>query len=279
MLKLIILIFLTQHYASTKDTLNRRRYRQKVESLKKQTKKRREERRELDELVKDSFYDNTKDYSRFLGRVTDRDDTATIFKVYSSNRNIKFFRSGDPIYFYPASREEKFCQGHVRSREKNYFTLYAKDISKCWRIDKYFRRGTLVRVWSPVLADRVRDASIHRVTLLKRRKSFLRQLNDINHFTWSYDQQRINLASEYDKKILELKNQKREALDSLMKRKSESANLQQTLSYRLDHIDEDLDFYRIEPDISRGDRWNDDHDLGLPVTKRPQSIIEIKERR
>lgn len=255
-------------------TADKQRFYDKVKELKKQSQSRREIKESLSKHIKDSFYDSTQDYSQFHGRVTDRDDTATLFKVYSNNKNIKFFHSGDEVLFHPSSQDEQYCKGTVRSREENYFTMYVSNVSKCWSVDKYFRRGTLIQIKSPVLAKRVKDASIHRIVLLKRRKDFLRQLNDINHFAWSYDQQRISLASEYDQKILELQNEKRAALDSLMKRKNESANLQQTLSYRLDHIDKDLDFYRVEPYMLKKDRWNMDHDLGLPVKKRPQTVIE-----
>jgi hypothetical protein len=253
------------------------KYNKKVKTLKKETKTAQEIKDSLAKMIEDSFYDPNMDYSRFMARVTDRDPSATIFKIHATNRNIKFFRSGDKIRFKPSSAQTDYCIGNVRTREQGYVTIYVKDISKCWTQGRYFRRGTLINVYSGVLANRVRDASIHRVVLLKRRTDFLHQLNDINHFSWSYDQQRLQLASEYDQKILELKNDKRRALDALMKRKSESNNLQQTLGYRLDHLDKDLEFYRVDPDISDGDRWQDDHDLGKPVSNRPQSIITIND--
>ena len=58
----------------------------------------------LAEQIKDSFYDPKHDYSTFTGRVTDRDDTASIVKISSENRNIKFFRSGDMVRFRLASK-------------------------------------------------------------------------------------------------------------------------------------------------------------------------------
>ena len=39
----------------------------------------------------DSFYDKTFDYSKFSGRVTDRDATASIVKVSSETKNVRFF--------------------------------------------------------------------------------------------------------------------------------------------------------------------------------------------
>mgnify|MGYP000135562332 CR=1 FL=1 len=40
-----------------------------------------------------------------------------------------------------------------------------------------------------------------------RRKDFLRQMNEINHFSWSYDEQRVQVAAKYDQKILEIHEQ------------------------------------------------------------------------
>ncbi len=137
----------------------------------------------------------------------------------------------------------------------------------------------MIKVFSEVLAKRVKDASMHRIVLLKRRKDFLKQMNEINHFSWSYDEQRVQVAARYDQKILEIERAKREALDSLMTRRSESSTLTQGLSYKLDNLDKDLDFYRVEPGITEGDRWHEDHDLGHPVSNRPQSIITTNDTR
>lgn len=257
---------------------NKTRYKRKVRQLDKLKRDLENNTRELKEMARDSFYDKNVDYSRFIARITDRDESATTFKVHSSNKNIKFFRSGDKIRFYPASSREDHCIGYVRGREENYFTMYVKNINSCWGIDKYFRRGTMIKVYSDVLAKRVKDASMHRIVLLKRRKDFLRQLNEINHFSWSYDEQRVQVAAKYDQKILQIEKAKREALDLLMTRKSESSTLRQGLSYKLDNIDKDLDFYRVEPRVIEGDRWFEDHDLGHPVDNRPQSIITTNDK-
>jgi len=250
------------------------RYQRKVRQIKKEKRLDPSLIKSLKTMAYDSFYDSEMDYSRFIARVTDRDESANIFKVYSSNKNIKFFRSGDKILFYPASKNEsEYCTGFVRAREERYFTMYVKDIASCWQIDRYFRRGTMIKVLADVLAKRVKDASMHRVVLVKRRKDFLQQLNEINHFGHSYDEQRVQVAAEYDQKILEIEKQKRRALDQLMTRKNESSTLRQGLIYKLDHIDKNLEFYRVEPHLAAGDRWFEDHDLGLPVSNRPQTEI------
>lgn len=220
----------------------------------------------------DSFYDPTKDYSSFEGRITDRDDTKTIFKVHSDNTNTKFLRAGDTMSFHIAHQEEEeACTGYVRSTEEKYFVLYVADMARCYRNDEYFRRGSILLFNSPMLASRVKDASSYRVNLIERRKDFYQQLSDINHFIWTYDQQKVLTSAEYDKKILALREAKQKALDSLIDKKKDYHRLQGELMRRLDALDKDLDFYRIGNEDTTLDRWNRDQNLGLPVGKRPQS--------
>jgi len=226
----------------------------------------------LEDKIKDSFFDPKYDYSEFTGRVTDRDDTNSIFKISSENRNIKFFRSGDLVKFRLASKDTKSCMGYVRSVEEDYFVMFVKDITKCWGLQKYFRRGAMLVFESGTLASRVRDASTFRIVLLKRRRDFYKQLNDVNHFVWSYDQEKVKLAAEFDEKIAALKQAKIEGIDMLQTKKKDSINLQRELSYRLDKLDKDLEFYRIDKDEPKIDRWHLDHDLGKPVGKRPRGI-------
>lgn len=224
----------------------------------------------LEDQVKDSFYDPRYNYSEFTGRVTDRDDTNSIVKISSENKNIKFFRSGDLIRFRLASQDSRDCRGYVRSVEKGYFVIYVQDITLCWGSGEYFRRGAMLVFNADTLAARVRDASTYRIVLLKRRRSFYKQLNDVNHFVWSYDQEKIKVAAEYDEKITALRAAKQKAMDMMATKKKDSINLQRELAYRLDQMDKDLEFYRIDKDEPKIDRWHLDHDLGKPVAKRPK---------
>lgn len=226
--------------------------------------------------VIDSFYDVDYDYSKFTGRVTDRDKTGNVFKISSENKNVKFFRSGDTVKFRMASKTTKLCEGYVRSVEKGFFVIYVKDIYPCWKGGEYFRRGTMLFFETDALSARVRDASIYRIVLLKRRRDFLNQLNGVNHFIWSYDQQRQITAAEYDKKINEIQAGKQRAIELLLVKKKDSVNLQKELAYRLDALDKDLEFYRIEKDDLLYDRWHLDHDLGRPVGRRPQRSKYVK---
>lgn len=221
----------------------------------------------------DTFYDPTIDYSKFPGRVTDRDISTSILKVTSENANIKFFRIGDLVEFNVAKLEDKDkCQAYVRSVEKGYFVIFVKDLYPCWKGSEYFRRGTQLIFYSTTLAQRVKDASLYRNILLRRRKDFFRQLNEINHFIWSYDQERLKLASEYDQKIIQLEKAKEQALSLLSVKKRDQIHLQKELIYRLDNLDKDLDFFRVEKSELIADRWFLDHDLGHPVSRRPQKI-------
>lgn len=221
----------------------------------------------------DSFYDPETDYSLFSARVTDRDESGNVFKLISKNLNVKFFRAGDYVEFQvPGIREDRQCGGYIRSSEGAYFVLYVKDLYPCWPKGEYFRRGTIVDFKSDLLAKRVKDAAIYRVLLLRRREAFLKQLNDINHFLWSYDQQRVLLASEYDKKMEEIKRQKQKALEGIVSKKQDQIHLQKELMFRLDSLDQDLEFYRVDRHELGIDRWSQDHHLGLPVAQRPQEL-------
>lgn len=221
----------------------------------------------------DSFYDEKMDYSVFSARVTDRDKSANIIKVTSENRNIKFFRAGDEIKFNIASmKDREKCVAHVRSVEPKYFVAYVKDMIPCWGKTEYFRRGTVLVIKSFRLAERVREASIYRRVLLNRKNSFFKQLNGVNHFVWSYNQQKIKVAAQYDKQIMMLRKKKQNALEELQLNKKDQVYLQKELIFRLDSIDKDLEFYRIESDELAIDRWHMDHDLGIPVGKRPSPI-------
>ncbi|MBK25730.1 MAG: hypothetical protein CME70_17155 [Halobacteriovorax sp.] len=220
----------------------------------------------------DSWFDKEYDYSQFTGRVTDRDKSTNILKISSEDKNIKFFRAGDLVNFTVASKDSNFCQGYVRNVEEKFFVIFVKDLYSCWENSDYFRRGTLLHFRSKQLMKRVQEASKYRIVLLKRKKDFFKQLNDVNHFIWSYDQQKVLKASEYDLKIVELQKAKQKALELMVTQKRDQIRLQKELIRRLSELDEELDHYRIEKDDLLVDRWHLDHDLGAPVGKRPQKL-------
>lgn len=217
----------------------------------------------------DSFYDPRVDYSLFSGRATDRDDSASVIKIQSENKNTRFFKAGDQVSFQVHRSGTPWCQGFVRKVDGDYFIVYIKDINSCWN-EKFFRRGTRLNFKAEVLIKRVKEASSARVLLLKKKESYFQQLNEINHFIWNYDQKKIQVAADYDKKILDIQKQKSKALDELLEKKKDQINIQRELIFRLSNIDEDLNFYRVRNDETNLDRWQKDHDLGLPVSSLPQ---------
>ncbi len=228
------------------------------------------------ELVqpKDTFYDPTFDYSFFMGRVTDRDSKGHIFKIESQTKNTRLFRVGDKLEFLVNnSVVDERCKSYIRSVEKGHFVIYVPDIWPCWKKHDYFRRGTILRFFSSILLDRVKDASAHRLVLMKRKNDLFKQLNQVNHFLWSFEQKRISLAANYDKEILRLRRKKQEAVDDILITKEDKLKLQRKIVYYLDQIEKDLEFYRIEKKDQNLDRWYADNDLGLPVVKRPQGTV------
>ena len=221
----------------------------------------------------DSFYDPAFDYSKFSGRVTDRDNTASIVKISSETKNVRFFRAGDLVEFkIQNNKESEFCQGYVRSIEENYFVMFVKDLFPCFPKEEYFRRGTALIMHSDKLAMRVREASVYRASLLNKKKDFMLQLNGINSDVWNFEERKIQVAAEYDQKIAEIEKQKTKALDQLLSQKNDQLKLQRELAYRLDNIDKELIFYRLEKDELLFDRWHMDHDQGLPVYDKPEEI-------
>ncbi len=229
--------------------------------------------KEVLKLDPDSFYDTSFDYSKFSGRVTDRDSTSSIVKISSENKNIKFFRAGDLVEFkIQNNKESDQCQGYVRSIEENYFVMYVKDLIPCFPKEEYFRRGTVLVMSSSKLSTRVREASVYRGTLINKKKDFMGQLNGINQDVWNFEEKKIQVAAEFDQKIVELEKQKTRALDQILSQKNDQTRLQKELAYRLDTIDKELNFYRVEKEDLFFDRWHLDHDLGYPVYERPEEI-------
>lgn len=213
------------------------------------------------------------DYERFSGRVSDKDDSSRIFKIEVENNNTKFFRAGDLVQFKVNLKENKeFCKGFVRSVEDFHFTVFVESLGPCYSTEEYFRRGTVLNFYSKQLAIRVFEATKFRETLIVRKEDFLKQLNDINHFLWTFDQQKVKTAAQYDEQINKLQREKRKALDDMITLKQERLVLQNELMGKLNELDESLIFYRVERQELMTDRWNLDHDAGLPYGQRPQDM-------
>ena len=219
-----------------------------------------------------SIFDPNFNYSKFSGRMTDRDKVGNILKILSENKNIKFFRPGDLVEFRLARLGNNLCRGHIKNVEDQYFTLYVKDLFRCWKKSSYLRRGTQMVFYSVALAERVKDAGLFRVILIRKRVEYLNQLKRLNKFIWTYDQKKIKVSSSFDKKIVELENQKRRELDILLGKKRDQVFLQKEIVKKIDQVDSDLSHYKVENYEPELDRWHLDHDLGLPVGKEPQGF-------
>jgi hypothetical protein len=213
------------------------------------------------------------DYERFSGRVSDKDDSARIFKIHVENNNSKFFRAGDLVSFKINLKENRdFCTGFVRNVEDFHFTIFVESLAPCYSSDAYFRRGTVLNFYSKTLASRVFEASKYREQLVVRKEDFLKQLNGINHFLWTFDQEKVKTAAKYDEEINRMQREKRKALDDLITLKQERLVLQNELMRKLTELDESLLFYRVERQELMTDRWQSDHDQGLPFGQRPQDL-------
>lgn len=213
------------------------------------------------------------DYEKFSARVSDKDDTQRVFKLQVENNNTKFFRAGDVVRFKVNMREnQNYCTGFIRAVEDFHFTMYVESLAPCYDAKEYFRRGTVLNFEAKILAERVFEASKYREQLILRKEDFLKQLNGINHFLWTFDQQKVKAAADYDERINQLQREKRKAIDDMINQKQEQLILQTELMRKLNELDESLKFYRVERQELMTDRWNMDHDEGLPFGYRPQKI-------
>jgi hypothetical protein len=214
------------------------------------------------------------DYARFSGRVTDKDQSEKIFKIHVENNNTRFFRSGDAVFFtVSAHKKVEECRGFVRTVEDFYFAMYVENLSNCWQ-GGYFKRGTLLHFRSPALAARIYESMKYRESLFGRKEDYLTQLQSVNNFLWTFDQQKIKLAAEFDQKIVQLQKVKQQALDQLVLERQQQVQIQAKLMSELNKLDRDLKFYRIDRQEFIEDRWQSDQDLGLPVGQRPQELKE-----
>jgi len=218
----------------------------------------------------EALFDPNIDYKKFSGRMTDRDKVGDILKVFTENKNIKFFRPGDPLEFRLPNQSNLLCRGFIKIVEKNYLTLYVKNLFSCFKKGEYLRRGSQMAFYSPILEERIKDAGLYRVILLRKKEEYWNQLNKMNQFIWTYDQKKIKVSSRYDKRIVNLESKKRKELDILLGKKRDQILLQKEIVKKIETLDNDLNFYRIDRYEPELDRWHLDQDLGLPVGRRPQ---------
>ena len=125
----------------------------------------------------------TEDYSKFFGRITDRNQRGDILKIHTENSNIKLFQAGDLTKFYVASKQDKApCISYVRDVEDNYLVVSLSNVDQCWEEMGGVRRGAILKIESETLAKRIVDAGVFREVLIKRKNDYLSQLEEVNGF-------------------------------------------------------------------------------------------------
>ncbi len=218
------------------------------------------------------FLDPKIDYSKMTMRITDLSSDRHIVKVKAENANVKFLKAGDKLAFSVGEKGERYCYGNVRQVEPFHVVMYVNNFNHCTKKDSYMRRGTILFFNSPILKERIVQGAQFREHLLLKKSDLLKQLSQINHFVWTFEQQRMKLAAEYDQRIVELQKEKRKALDEIFIEKRDKLILQTELQKHLSQLDESLKHYNVERQEFFSDRWNMGHDLGLPLGKRPQKV-------
>ena len=208
----------------------------------------------------ESHYNKDFDYSRFIGRMTDRSKPGNILKIFSKNTNVKLLHSGDRVYFKYPFGSPHYCKGSVRNTEDpDYVVIYAHDLTPCLRKGEIgIRRGSKLHFLSHKLPERVRSAHQQHKVLLKRREQFLKQLNDINHFIWTYQQQKIKTSAKYKEEMVKIQKEEQRAMNVLEEKKKDGLLLQKEINQRIDKLDENLLFYRIEKAQKIKESWKQD---------------------
>lgn len=226
--------------------------------------------------IPDTFYDPSIDYGLFAGRVTDRTKDHMTIKVKFESSNVRLLRAGDLVKFEEKGKQEFRCDGYIIGVENNYLTISVPKVKLCRQErGNTIRIGTILHFESKIMRERVLHASSYRQILIKEKEDLLKQLKGINHYLWSFDQQRILVMGKYDKKIVEIEKEREKALDKILVEKKEKVVLQSDLKKELNLIDEKLDFYRIDRSEYLVDRFQADREYHLPVMDKPQEPVEV----
>ena len=219
------------------------------------------------------------DYSKFFGRITDRNQRGDILKIHTENSNIKLFQAGDLTKFYLASKQDKSpCISYVRDVEDNYLVVSLSNVDQCWEEMGSVRRGAIVRMESETLAKRIVDAGVFREVLIKRKNDYLSQLEEVNGFLLNFKQNKTKEVARIEQEIVRLQERKLKKINELNVKRKDYIHLQRELNFRIDKLDEDIEIYRLERVELLRDRWARDLDVGKPVSNRPQDLKNWPDR-
>ena len=214
-------------------------------------------------------YDSEQDYSRFSGRVTDKDDAERTLKIQARTKNIRFLKIGDLLTFSINNiklTKQRPCRAYVKKNiEEYYIVIRVEEIGVCWHRNHYFRRGMIMQFNVPALQRRILEALAFKTYLLGQRKDFLIQLNDVNHFLWNYEHQKLLKTSEFDQKIVEIEAEKQKVLNSLISTKNDYMRLQKELVRNLKIIDKNIEFHTADAGGDEHDGWKTELRLGTPI--------------
>ena len=161
----------------------------------------------------------------------------------------------------------------MRDTDGNYIVFSVASFTPCSLDGERLRVGSLMKLESFMLSERVSDAKVYRDVLLKRKDDFLVQLNEVNQWLWSFKQQKLKETAKYDQEIEKIKLEKFKALSNLNMKRKDYLHLQRELKFRLDELDRDIEFYRIQNSRVMRDRWAMDRDLGIE-TVMPYKKVE-----
>tara|TARA_B100000925_G_C21998200_1_gene469980 strand:+ start:712 stop:1419 length:708 start_codon:yes stop_codon:yes gene_type:complete len=215
------------------------------------------------------------DYSHFYGRVTDVSDDGRILRVNTENKNIKLFRAGDVVNFRLTKNVDgDDCIGYVRDIDGDYLVYSVTSYAACSIQGERLRVGTLIKLESKQLFERINDALVFRDVLQKRKDDFLLQLNEVNQWLWSFREQKLKEVAKFDQEIEEIKLKKFKAVSNLNIKRKDYLHLQRELKFRLDELDRDIEFYRIQNSRVLRDRWAKDRDLGIQTLQPHKKVIE-----
>jgi hypothetical protein len=215
------------------------------------------------------------DYSHFYGRITDVSKDGAILRVNTENKNIKLFRSGDVVKFkLTKNKDGENCIGYVRDVDGDYLVYSVMSFAACSINEERLRVGSLLKLESKQLSERIGDALVFRDVLEKRKDDFLLQLNEVNQWLWSFKEQKLKEVAKYDQEIEAIKLRKFKSVSNLNLKRKDYLHLQRELKFRLDELDRDLEFYRIQNSRVLRDRWAKDRDLGIEVLRPHERVIE-----
>ena len=96
----------------------------------------------------------------------------------------------------------------------------------------------------------------------------------MNVWLWTFKQQKLKAIAKYDQEIERIKMAKQQEVSDLSLKRKDYLHLQRELKFRLDELDRDIEFYRIENARVLRDRWAMDRDLGIEFVSPHKKVYD-----